>query len=312
MDLKQLRTFVHVADLGSLSKAADRLHVAQPALGRQIKLLEDDLGVRLFTRHGRGMVATVAGKILAERATAILRLVEDMRDEVAAEPASVSGTVSLGVPPTVGEVLTGPLVETFVKRHSAVTVRIVPAFSGYLLDLLQRGEIDVAVVYEGGGAREVHTEPLIEENLFLIGSRTAKLDLRRPVRFSGITGYPMILPGLRQGLRRLIEAEARKIGSVLQCAIEAESLQTLKDLVARGLGYTILPLAVVRAEIEAGILRAAPIGQPALVRKLVLARSLARPASNATRIFAESLKTETARLVEEGAWGGRLLFKTTA
>src|SRR3546814_19561694 len=125
MDLRQLRTFLHVAELGSLGRAAERLRVAQPALGRQIRLLEEELGVPLFTRHGRGMAPTPAGRILLDRASALLRLVADTRAEVSAERDAVKGTVSLGVPPNVGAVLAGGLVERLDREVVVEGTRVV-------------------------------------------------------------------------------------------------------------------------------------------------------------------------------------------
>jgi len=311
MDIKQLTTFLHVAELGSLTRAAERLRIAQPALGRQIRLLEEELGVSLFSRHGRGMVLTTAGLLLSERATTILRLVEDTRAEMSAERDAVRGTVSLGVPPTAGEVIAGQLVERFLRDYPEVTVRIVPAFSGYLLDMLQRGEVDLAVMYESGATRQIRAEPLIRETLCLIGPPSADLSLSEPVGFATLDGMPMILPGPRHGLRTLLETAAREAGIALRVTIEVDALQTLKDLVARGLGCTVLPVAAAHADLAAGTLRAGAIARPTLTRELVLVRSNLRPASNATRIFADTLKTETADMVRQGVWQGDLLLASS-
>lgn len=308
MDLKQLKTFLNVAELGSLSRAAERLHIAQPALGRQIRLLEEELGGPLFSRHGRGMVPTDSGILLVERATAILRMVEDTREELTASLGAVSGAVSLGVPPTAGEVIAGRLVERFLRDYPEVTVRIVPAFSGYLLEMLQRGEIDLAVMYETSATRHVPTEPLIQETLFLIGSAASPLSLNTAMTFGSLADLPMVLPGPRHGLRMLLENQARESGISLKVTVEAEALQTLKSLVAHGIGYTVLPLAVVHDELTARTLSAAPIVEPPLSRKLVLTRSIVRPASRAVRIFADTLKAETADMVHAGIWRGELLF----
>lgn len=307
MDIKQLRTFLQVAELGSLTKAADRLHIAQPALGRQIKQLEEELSTALFTRHGRGMAPTPAGQILSERAKTILRLVEETRAELTSSKTTVTGTVSLGVPPTAGEVIAGPLVERFAKQYPDVTIRIVPAFSGYLLDFLQWGEVDLAVMYKTHGLHPLKPEPLIEEPLFLIGPAGSDLSMESPVPFATLAGLPLVLPGPRHGLRALVEEKARDAEIALKVSVEADSLQTLKDLVLRGLGYTVLPLASVRTESNAGALRVAPVEAPALKRELVLARSLVKPASNAVRLFADSLKAQMADLVRSGIWAGKLV-----
>lgn len=308
MDLKQLRTFLHVADLGSLSRAAERLHTAQPALGRQIRMLEAELGGALFTRHGRGMVLTDTGSLLVERATAILRMVEDTREELTASLGAVSGAVSLGVPPTAGEVIAGRLVERFLRDFPEVTVRIVPAFSGYLLEMLQRGEIDLAVMYQTAAIRHIPAEPLIQETLHLVGAAGSGLDLSEPRDFATLADLPLVLPGPRHGLRTLLENAARQADMVLRVTVEADALQTLKELAARGLAHTVLPLPAIHGDIGAGTLRAAPIARPSLDRRLVLARSLVRPTTRAVRVFAETLRAETTNMVREGVWQGELLI----
>ncbi|WPZ35914.1 LysR substrate-binding domain-containing protein [Thalassobaculum sp. OXR-137] len=312
MDLKQLKTFLEVADLGSLSRAADRLHVAQPALGRQIRMLEEELGGPLFSRHGRGMVLTETGSLLVARATTILRMVEDTRDELTASlganGGTVSGAVSLGVSPTAGEVISGRLAERFLRDYPQVALRIVPTFSGYLSEMLQRGEIDLAVMYETSAVRHIPAEPLIQETLFLVGAAGSGLDLETPHDFASLAALPMVLPGPRHGLRILLENAARQAGIALRVTVEADALQTLKDLAARGLAHTVLPLPAIHPELRAGALRAAPIVNPALNRKLVLARSIVRPASRAVRVFADTLRAETADMVRDGVWQGELLL----
>ncbi|MDF1790535.1 MAG: LysR substrate-binding domain-containing protein [Thalassobaculaceae bacterium] len=308
MDLKQLKTFLHVAELGSLSRAADRLHIAQPALGRQIRMLEEELGGALFSRHGRGMVLTDTGTLLVERATAILRMVEDTREELTASLGAVSGAVSLGVPPTAGEVIAGRLVERFLRDYPEVTVRIVPAFSGYLMEMLQRGEIDLAVMYLTAATQHIPTEPLIQETLLLVGSARSDLDLDAPVDLATLATVPLVLPGPRHGLRMLLENAARRADIALRVTVEADALQTLKELAARGLAHTVLPLPAIHSELQAGTLRAAPIVRPTLSRTLVLTRSLIRPTSRAVRVFADTLRAETADMVRDGIWQGELLL----
>src|ERR1044071_7369421 len=137
MDVGQLRTLVHVAELGSLSKASDRLRIAQPALSRQIRLLEEELGARLFDRHGRGMVITDIGREVLAHALRVLAEMEQIRASVADLNASLHGTVAIGMPPTVAEIITSPLARLFRDKHPQVVPRFVPGFTGYLLDWLQ-------------------------------------------------------------------------------------------------------------------------------------------------------------------------------
>jgi LysR family transcriptional regulator, nitrogen assimilation regulatory protein len=307
MDLRQLRTFVHVAELGSLSKAADRLRIAQPALSRQMRILEHELKVPLFTRHGRGMVLTSSGEMLLARVAAVLRDLEAARADVAAESGVVSGQVVLGTPPSVGDVLSARLVERFLGLHPNVFIRIVPAFSGYLLDWLQRGEIDLAVMYEPEARQNLRIEPLITENLFLVGKVEPKPVRKRQVQLAKVLERRLILPSPQHGLRKLVERAARKLDRTLDIVVEADSLQTMKDLVTRGLGWTILPFASVHREVSEGRLSAVPISTPQLTRTLVIAESLSRQTSRAARLFRETLRAEVHDMVKNRILTGTLL-----
>lgn len=307
MDLRQLNTFLQVAEVGSLSKAADRLRIAQPALSRQVRLLEQELRVTLFTRHGRGMVLTAPGEMLRARAAAILRQVEETRTDLIQEAAAVRGRVVFGMPPTVGGVLATRLIERFQALHPEVRLRAVQAFSGYLLDWLQGGEIDIAVVYGTAPIASVHVTPLLVENLGFVVPAGEALSPHHAIGFAEVAARRLVLPGPQHGLRRLIEDQARAAGLTLDVAIEADDLQVIKALVLRGLGATVLPLASVHDDLAAGVLRAAPIVDPALSRKLVVAEPLGRPRANAVRRFAEVLHDEVAAMVRSGVWDGRLL-----
>ena len=307
MDLRQLNTFLQVAELGSLSRAADRLRIAQPALSRQIRLLEEELRVPLFTRHGRGMVPTAAGERLRTRAAAILRDVEDTRAGLLEEAGAVRGRVIFGLPPTVGAVVANRLVERFLTAHPEVKLRVVQAFSGYLLEWLQGGEVDVAVVYSGARAAGVRASPLLVETLCFVTAGGHPVPAHHAVSFAAVAAHRLILPGPQHGLRLLVEAEAERRGLVLDVAVEADDLPVLKGLVLRGLGATILPRAAVHEDVVAGALRAAPIIDPHLSRKLVVAEPLGRQPTNAVRRFAEMLREEVAAMVEAGVWEGQLL-----
>ncbi|MGG5807792.1 LysR family transcriptional regulator [Falsiroseomonas sp. CW058] len=307
MDLRQLNTFLQVAELGSLSKAADRLRIAQPALSRQVRLLEGELKVPLFTRHGRGMVLTPAGEMLRSRAAAILREVEETRAGLMQEAGAVRGRVVFGLPPTVGAVVATRLVERFLTAHPEVTLRVVQAFSGYLLEWLQGGEVDIAVVYAGARAAGVRASPLLVETLCFVTPAEAALPAHHAVRFEEVARRRLILPGPQHGLRLLVEAEAGRRAIALDVAVEADDLPVLKGLVLRGLGATILPRAAVHEEVAAGRLCAAPIIDPHLSRKLVVAEPLGRQPSNAVRRFAAVLREEVSAMVRGGVWDGQLL-----
>lgn len=307
MDLRQLHTFMQVAELGSLSKASDRLRIAQPALSRQVRQLEEELKVPLFTRHGRGMVLTHAGELLRGRAGGILRQIEATRTELTQDAGAVRGHVVFGMPPTVGDVLATELIERFLALHPEVTLRVVTAYSGYLLEWLHGGDVDIAVLYGTAGAANVRISPLLAETLHFVCAGPPGGAGDGPVPFAEVAARRLVLPGPQHGLRILVEKEALRRGLALDFAVEADSLQVQKGLVMKGLGATVLPLASVHAEVAAGRLRAPSIVEPHLTRTLVVARPLGRPASNAVRRFGEVLRDEVAAMVDKGVWDGRLL-----
>ncbi|MDE2198773.1 MAG: LysR family transcriptional regulator [Rhodospirillales bacterium] len=307
MDLRQLTTFLHVAELGSLSKASERLRIAQPALSRQVRLLEEELGVPLFLRHGRGMTLTAAGDRLRARASGILRQLDETRADLLQEAAAVRGKVVFGLPPTVSAVLSTRLIERVLSAYPEVTLRVVQAFSGYLLDWLQSGEVDIAVVYAGLPVTGVRQAPLLMEMLHFVTPAGTGLSPHQAVPFPEIARERLVLPGPSHGLRRLVEAEAAQQGIILRVAVEADDLQVLKDLTRKRLGSTVLPLAAVHAEVAVGQLCAAPIVEPPLSRRLSVATALGRPVSNAVACFGRELRDEVGAMVREGVWLGHLL-----
>jgi DNA-binding transcriptional LysR family regulator len=304
MDLRQLRTFIHVAELGSFSKAAERLHIAQPALSRQVRLLEAELKAQLFVRHGRGVRLTDAGAVFLDRAASILRQMEQMRDDVAAEAGAVSGQVSIGLPPSVGFVLTGPLVADFREAFPKVTLRIVEGVGGFVHEWLMGGRLDFAVLYKPESARHLDATPLWHEDLHLIGPASAGLSPDGPVPLADLARYPVILPSAGHGLRGLLERHAARHGVTLHVEIEADAMRIQKDLTARGLGYTMLTYAAVRPEVEAGLLSAAPIVAPAVPRQVVRAFPADRAVSRAARLLGDRLTFVVRRMIAAGEWPG--------
>lgn len=307
MEITQLRTLIHVAELGSLSKAADRMHIAQPALSRQIRMLEEELGVRLFDRHGRGMVITEHGREVLDHAVRVMAELDEIRARTADGEAPLTGEIAIGVPPTVADIISVPLVAAFGRAHPQVRLRLVSAYTGYLLDWLHRGEIDLAILYDPRSARSLRSRPLLLENLFLIGPPEAGFSPVRAVPFRRLEGARLLLPSMRHGLRTIVERCAAEAGIVLDVAVEADSYSTLKDLVRHGHGWTILPLAPIHDDIAAGRLTGGALIDPGPVRRLILSYPADRPVSRLVRFAGETVTTIVQDLVERGIWAGQLL-----
>lgn len=308
MDLRQLRNFVQIVELGSITAAAEQLNIAQPALSRQVKALEDDLAVPLLRRHGRGVMATEEGLRLAARARVILEEIDDLAADVSGAQKSLSGTITLGLPPTVAEVLATHLIERAMELHPEVKLRIVSGFSGHVQDWLQRGAIDLGVAYKGQKSPAIKSQAIIIEQLFLIESgREGRVRDGTPITAQDALARPLILPNPEHGLRKRIDQIAADQGIGLDVRLEIDILPTILAFVDRGLGATILPLMSVNEQVASGRLVARPIIRRSIDRTLILMTPLNRPASRLSAGFSEFLIAEVHRLSASGAWPGTTL-----
>lgn len=308
MDVAQLKTLIHVAELGSLSKASDRLHVVQPALSRQIRLLEQELGVLLFERHGRGMIITEAGREVLEHATRILFEMEAIRSSVSGGKAAYKGTVTIGMTPTVAEIMTVPLVSKVKAAHPALGLRMMSAFSGHLLDWLQRGEMEIAITYNPQPLKTLRIQPIMMERLMYVRAADSVSDSAdEPLPFSALADVELVLPSPRHGLRSIVDECARQAGIALTTSVEADSFGAMIDLARNGFGATILPLAPIFSLVSAGQLKATPLVDPTPARKLVIVYPSDRPISPAARFVADTFKEIADDLVRRDIWLGHMI-----
>lgn len=311
MEISQLRTIIHVAELGSLSKAADRMRIAQPALSRQVRMLEQELGTPLFVRHGRGMVVTEQGREILNHALRVMAELDEIRARGSDVGTPLSGQIAIGLPPTVAEIISGPLVTAFREAHPKVVLRLISAYTGYLLDWLNRGEVDLAILYDPRPTRSVRSRPLLLENLLLIGPAEAGFSTVRAVQFKELDGKRLLLPSLRHGLRTIVERCAQEAGITLDVVVEADSYATLKDLVRYGHGWTILPLAPIHEDIASHRLSAATLIDPVPVRRLMLTYPADRPVSRLARFAGDTIVAIINDKVERATWVGQLLASNT-
>jgi LysR family transcriptional regulator, nitrogen assimilation regulatory protein len=302
MDLRQLRTFQAVAELGSLSKAADRVRLAQPALSRHIKLLEHELRTELFVRTARGMVLTSAGRKLLDRTTGLVREIEQVRDDIQSAAGAPSGRVVLGLVPTVSAVLSGRFARRVVSEFPQISLCIVESFGGHLVDWLHRGQMDIAVIYGPGVDLHLPVQPIGREDLVAIGPPGCGLQQREYVELEWLVSQKLVLPSFSHGLRALIEKAVARKGLALNAVMEADSYRVQVSLVEEGLGYSVLPPSSIRAELQSGRLEAAAIGRPSITRELILASPAAHPASIATTTISTQLFSEFQKMADEKLW----------
>lgn len=304
MDIKQLNYFVHVAELRSFSKAAAVLAMAQPALSRQIRSLEGELGAHLFYRNGRGVVVTEAGERLLGFARTMVEQAERIKTDLTMLRDHPSGTVRLGVPPTVGQVLVPSLVRDIRKRQPDISLKISEGFSGYVYEWLMAGRLDLAIIYDAPRSGNLMTDKLVTEHLFLIEPGSNGTSRGPPVHFDELAKLPLILPSRPHGLRILIDTVAARAGVTLNVEYEVDVASAMFELVESGVCYTVQPFAAVYRMVDDGRLSARRIIEPMVTRTMVMATTTQRPLSLAARTVLDVIKKDVKSLVDSGKWLG--------
>lgn len=281
MDLKQLDYFRHVAELGSFTRAASFLAVVQPALSRQVRQLETELGQNLFERNGRGVVLTDAGTRLLEHARGILTQVGRARQELEDQRNGDSGHFALGLPPTLGRSVTVPLVKAFDRRLPNARLATVEGLSAYMLEWLNLGRIDCALVYNAVGSPTLDLQPLLEEQLFLIAPLPARgaRKSRKSVSLAELADYPLNIPSRPHAMRMSVETALAGVDVKIKVAHEIECIPAIIDLVRQGHGYAVLPLNAVKSTPWSDEVLVKPILAPILKTSLSIATSAQRPRS---------------------------------
>jgi len=305
MDFRQLRTFSCVAELGSLSKASDTLRVAQPALSRQIKLLEHELRTELFTRNGRGMVLTEAGRLLLARTSGIVRQIDQIRDDIQSSKGPPSGQVVLGLVPTVSCVLSARFARRCVEKYPGISLRIVESYSGHIVEWLHRGEMDLAILYGRSADLHLNVQSLGRDNIVAVGPRGCGLAKKKNVDIGWLLRQRLVLPSHSHGLRALIEHAAAQRKIKLDVQLEADSFRVLTSLVEEGLGFALLPPSSVHGEVADGRLETAMVSKP-MTRELIFASPIDRPVSIASLAVTALLRDEVAACRKDGVWDIKL------
>jgi len=295
MELRQLRYLAEIVDAGSVSRAAGRLRITQPALGMQIRKLEDELGLKLLMRHSRGVMPTEAGAVLCGRAKAILRDIDRARRDVVDHTAAPRGTVALGFTTSMGLALVPALVELMKTELPGVTLELVEGVSDTIIDAVLHDRLML-----GFSTRRKHTdaiayEPLMTEDPVLIGRADDPLASERPIRFAHAARHPLVLPRPTHKIREAAEDAARALGIALTIAYELDTVSLKKEIILTSGGYTILPYTAVHREVQEGKLFARRIFQPALSETLYLARSRRNPETRA----AAAIRTLIRRVVDD-------------
>lgn len=311
LDLRRLRYFVRVAELGSLTRAAEALHIAQPALSQHIRGLEEEVGVKLLARGSRGVALTEAGGRMLDEARAMLAGAKLLVERVRGDSSEPEGEVVIGVGQTVGSLLVLPLLEAAAVQMPRVRIQIREMLSGLLPELVRSGAVDFAISYNTTSGNGVEAISVLSEDMCLVGQRRLARKhlgkkLKDEVAFKDLAGLPMYLSRRTHILRELVERVARERKVAPHLLAEVDSLYIMKELALGGTGFCVLSRANVRRELEHHDLYVARIVQPVIRRDICFLRrsgtSLPRAAHETVLLAVEVL----AGMVKDDVWRGTL------
>ena len=301
MDLKQLEYFVRVAELGSFTRASLALDIAQPALSRQVRLLEVELRQNLLTRNGRGAVPTEAGKLLLAHGRGILHQVERALEELGRVRGTLAGHVAIGLPTSLARVLTVPLTRAFRLQMPTATLSISEGLSVALQESLLNGRLDIAVLFNAQSSHEIDITPLPEEELLLVQARPPGLledPAPGPISLKEVAQFPLVIPSRPNAIRMHVESEIANLSCRLKIALEIDGVSAILDLVADGAGSAILSRNAVTNSVRPSAFTMRSIVDPMLRTKVSLATSSLRPTSLTQQATLTLIRTTMEQIVK--------------
>ena len=295
MNLRTLKYFVAIADAGSFTGAAAAIAIAQPALTRQMRDLELDLGAPLFQRHARGVVLTPAGATLYGSAQRILAEAARVREKLARSQQAGKAGVIFGSPPTLARLLLPGLIEHCAHTLDGIELRTREAFTPVLLDWLERGIIDMAVVTNPEGGRPLSLQPMLSEPFALVSHVSAGRG--GVVLIDQLVRIPLLMTSLHRGI---VERQLLALGKSLNVQWEIDSVDAIRELVCRGRCATVMPISVFKDLPDAEQLVMSEISGVQLNRQLVLATRMDPRPSPAASLVQELVEAEFDRLSRDG------------
>ena len=295
MELRSLHYFVRVAELGSITRAAAHLHLAQPALTRHVQRLEEELGVALFTRANRGVRLTEAGEKLLDSATRILRDIERTGDEIRAQDAHPSGRIILGITPTLSPALVPELFARMRQEFPRVELKVMHAGMVRLEEFVIDGRVDIALLSELSRSRLVLSTRLAQEEMVLV----TRPGTRPPGIVTGeeLSRTPLVLG---DGLRMAMDALLAGRGIELKVEIELNDHETIRLMVQQSAASSILPYSSVARECARGLIEAHRLTADGIFRTLALGARVSRGASLARDAVARTITELVADMERDG------------
>ncbi|ECD4446205.1 tricarballylate utilization LysR family transcriptional regulator TcuR [Salmonella enterica subsp. enterica serovar Java] len=306
MELRQLRYFVRIIETGSMGSAAQDLDIGVSALSQQMSRLENELAIRLLQRTSRGVTPTNAGLAFYSQAQLALRHADDAI--LAAREARLSGHVSVGIAPSTASILGIPFIHAMQENYADVRLHVVESLSGNLERMINTRQIDLAVVFQKDKILRWSARPILEEQLFLIGSHALLAALPdNPITPEQLAGIPLIMPSQGHGLRGRLDAVCQEHALNVEIVAEIDGLALLMRAVRDGLGATLQPGAAI-SHLDNDALRVIGVHNPVLSRPnflVSLSDDELTPAGLAARVVLTKVMRQ---LVDAGEWPGATLY----
>lgn len=275
MDVKQIEYFIRVGELGSFTRASVMLGISQPALSRQIRRLEVELRQTLLHRNGRGVELTPAGQSFFAHGQQIIRSVDRALGALSDLRKDPRGRLVVGLPSRAARVLATPLVQAFRQKFPHAAITVAEGLSTVLHEWLLFGRVNLALLVDPARSVEMELELLHSEELVLVGPRTAR-GLPHAVQLRNIGRYPLILPRIPNATRSVLENAVGRAGGDLHVSTEIDTTQNILELVAKNLGFAVLPRGAVSNAGGEQCFRVAAT-RPAVEQHIFLATSKRRP-----------------------------------
>ncbi|OZI19823.1 LysR family transcriptional regulator [Bordetella genomosp. 9] len=308
MDLRQLRYYVQIVELGSISSAAQALHVAQPSLSQHVANLESELETPLFIRGHNGVQATEAGEVLYRHAKTVLRQLDETKAAVKTQRDTPAGQVTVGLPTSTSRVLAIPLMRVIAMRYPDVRLKLVERSTAELAEAVATQKADLGICVEVRPHAGMHITHVLDEEIMLV----ARSDHpgRGPISMEEVVELPLVLPGFPNSVRVLYEQALARGGLPLRLVAETSSTSISLAAVAAGIGYALQPWSATRGwgpgleqgEANGFVLRSlAPVP---LFRRMSLCMSHSASMSPTCQIVGQALLALMSEMVGSGAWQG--------
>jgi DNA-binding transcriptional LysR family regulator len=285
MDLNQIETFLAVADEGSFSRAASKLHRTQPAISLAIKRLEEELGEPLFDRSTRGGTLTEAGLSLRSYARRMLNLREEAMASIRELQGLFRGRLSLGANESIGQFLLPPLLLAFRREHPAIRIELHRSVSERIAGEILERNLDFGFLSFEPTDPRLTSRVIRRDEMVLVVGPDHPLARREVVRIQDLGGFTFLAHNVRTPSRSRVVQAFAQAGTPLQISMELDSLHTIIDFVAKGLGAAILPRLAVDLAVLAELLVMVPVLDLRIERSLRIVHRREQTLSSAAKAF---------------------------